>query len=66
MYALVIVIAVTSTAFPVGVASHIVGHFENVDQCKEAASKPITGGAIVDLNLSQGVYWHCVYVGSRR
>ena len=66
MYALVIVIAVMSSTIPVGVTSQTVGHYENVDQCKEAASKPINAGATVDLNLSQGVYWHCVYVGSKR
>jgi hypothetical protein len=65
MYALVIVFAVMSSALPVGVTSQIVGHFENLDQCKEVASKPVNGGAIADLNLSQGVYWHCVYTGTR-
>ena len=64
MYALVIVVAVMSSAIPVGVTSQIVGRFENVDQCKEAASKPVNGGAIADINLSQGIYWYCVYTGT--
>lgn len=61
MYSLVIVIAVMSSAVPVGVTSQTVGHFETIDQCKEAASKPFNTGPIADLNLSQGIYWYCVY-----
>jgi hypothetical protein len=67
MYALIIVIGMLSPAtgsvVPVGVTSQIVGKFENVDQCKTAASQPITGGTISDLSLSRGVYWYCVYTG---
>ena len=66
MYALVIVIGLMSSAVPVGVTSHVVGRFENLDQCKEAASKPFNGGAIADLNLSTGMYWYCVYTGTAR
>ena len=65
MYALIIVITVlspaTGTVTPVGVTSQIVGKFKNSDQCKKAASKPLVGGAISDLNLSRGIYWYCAY-----
>jgi hypothetical protein len=58
MYALIIVIGMLSPAtgsvVPVGVTSQIVGKFKNVDQCKTAASQPITGGTISDLSLSRG------------
>ena len=33
------------------VTSQIVGKFKNVNQCKTAASQPITGGTISDLSL---------------
>ena len=43
MYALIIVIAVLSPATgavtPVGVGSHIVGKFKNLDQCKATAAQ---------------------------
>jgi hypothetical protein len=66
MYALIIVIGVLSSAgIPVGVASHVMGTYENLEQCKVAASKPQDGGQIFDLNLSRGLYWHCVYAGTR-
>ena len=69
MYALIIVITVlspaTGTVTPVGVTSQIVGKFKNPDQCKMAASKPLVGGAISDLNLSRGIYWYCAYTGGK-
>ena len=40
MYALIIVIAVlslaTSSVTPVGVGSHVIGKFKNLDECKAA------------------------------
>jgi hypothetical protein len=69
MYALIIVIAVLSPAggavTPVGVTSQLVGKFKNLDQCKAAASGQSAGGAIADLSLSRGTYWHCAYAGPR-
>ena len=64
MYALILIIAVQSPA-PIRATSQLVGKFESLDQCKEAASKPAAGGAIVDLNLSRGVYWYCAYAGTK-
>jgi hypothetical protein len=68
MYALILVVAVlspaTTSVTPVGVTSHIVGKFKNLDQCKAAASEPGAAGAISDLSLSRGVYWYCVYTGN--
>jgi hypothetical protein len=68
-YVLIIVISVlspaTSSVVPVGVTSQIVGRFESLEQCKAAANEPGATGAIVDLTLSRGVYWHCVYSGSK-
>ena len=67
MYALILVITVlspaTATVTPVGVTSQTVGKFKNVEQCKAAASKPLAGGAISDLNLARGIYWYCAYAG---
>jgi len=67
MYALIITIVILSPAsggvVPVGISYQIVGKFENLDQCKEAASKPDALGATHDLGLSRGSYWHCVYGG---
>ena len=69
MYALIIVIAVLSPAggavTPVGVTSQVVGKFKTIDQCKKAASEPMVGGTISDLNLSRGIYWYCVHAGAR-
>jgi hypothetical protein len=69
MYALIIVIAVLSPATgsvtPVGVTSQIVGKFKNLDQCKAAATEQTAGGAISDLALSRGIYWHCAFAGGR-
>jgi hypothetical protein len=69
MYALIIVIAVLSPATgavtPVGVTSQIVGKFKNLDQCKAAANEQTAGGAISDLTLSRGIYWHCAFAGGR-
>ncbi|MBX9825568.1 MAG: hypothetical protein K2Y27_11295 [Xanthobacteraceae bacterium] len=69
MYMLIIVISVlspaTSTVVPVGVTSQIVGRFDSLEQCKAAANEPGATGAIVDLTLSRGVYWHCVYAGPK-
>ena len=70
MYALIIGIAVISPATgavtPVGVSSHLVGKFKNLDQCKAAAAQPSAGGTISDLSLSRGIYWYCIYTGERR
>jgi hypothetical protein len=67
MYTLVIVIGLLSPAtgavVPVGVTSQIVGQFENLEQCKAAASQPLADGIISDLSLTRGVYWYCVYKG---
>lgn len=64
MYALIITIVILSPAtggvIPVGISSQIVGKFENLDQCKEAASKPDAVGSLHDLGLSRGSYWQCV------
>ena len=67
MYALIIVIGMLSpvASSAVGVTSQIVGKFENVDQCKAAASQPLTGGAISDLSLSKEVSWYCIYTGTK-
>jgi hypothetical protein len=69
MYTLIIVIGMLSPAtgsvVPVGVTSQIVGKFENLDQCKEAASRPVAGGTISDLTLTRGVYWYCAYAGAK-
>jgi hypothetical protein len=61
MYSLIIVIAVMSSGLPVGVTSQMVGEFANLDQCKDAATKSLNGGALVDLNLSTAIFWQCVY-----
>jgi hypothetical protein len=68
MYALIIVIGVLSqgsSAMPVGVTSQMVGKFKNIDECKEAASKPHAGGPVSDISLSTtwGVNWYCTYTG---
>jgi hypothetical protein len=69
MYALIVVIGVVSSGTgavsPVGATSQVVGKFKTVDQCKKAASEPMVGGTISDLNLSRGIYWYCVYAGDR-
>ena len=69
MYSLIILFAILSPAtgavIPVGVTSQVVAKFKTLDQCKEAANKQGTGGAISDLNLSRGIYWYCAYVGPR-
>ena len=69
MYTLIVVIAVmapaSGAATPVGVTSHIVGSFENIDECKAATAKPVEGTAISDLNLSRGIYWYCVPSGAQ-
>ena len=65
MYSLIIVFGMMSSVSPVGVTSQIVGSFENLEQCRAAASKPQNGGAISDLNLSMGIYWICAYSGTR-
>lgn len=69
MYALIIIVAVLSPATgavtPVGVTSQLVGKFENLDQCKAAANAQSAGGAIADLSLSRGTYWHCAYAGAK-
>ena len=69
MYALIIVVTVlspaTGTVMPVGVTSQTVGIFKNLDLCKVAASKPLIGGAISDLDLSRGIYWYCAYAGEK-
>ena len=70
MYTLIVVIAVmwpaSGAVTPVGVTSHIVGSFENIDECKAASAKPIEATAVSDLNLSSGIYWYCVPSGAQR
>jgi hypothetical protein len=70
MYALIIVIGMLSqgagsAVMPVGVTSQIVGKFNNLDECKTAASQPHAGGPVSDLSLSTtwGVNWYCTYTG---
>jgi hypothetical protein len=69
MYLLIVVISVlspaTSSVVPVGVTSQTVGRFDSLEQCKAAANEPGATGAIVDLSLSRGVYWYCVYAGAK-
>jgi len=69
MYALIIVVGMLSPAtgsvVPVGVTSQAVGRFDSLDQCKAAASEPFAAGVLSDLTLSQGVYWYCVYTGTK-
>jgi hypothetical protein len=67
MYTLIIVIGILSptTSLAAGVTSQIVGKFEDLDQCKAAAEKPYAGGAISDVGLSRGIYWHCQYTGPK-
>jgi len=69
MYVLIIVISVlspaTASVVPVGVTSQTVGRFDSLDQCQAAAVQPGATGAIIDLSLSRGVYWHCVYSGPK-
>ena len=72
MYALIIIIGMLSigtsgsAVMPVGVTSQIVGKFKNLEECKEAASKPHAGGPISDLSLTAtwGVNWYCTYTGA--
>ena len=69
MYVLIIVISVLSPAtgsvVPVGVTSQTVGRFDSLERCRAAATEPGETGALVDLNLSRGIYWHCVYSGPK-
>ena len=69
MYTLIVVIGMLSPAtgsvVPVGVTSQIVGSFKNLEQCKAAADEPSAGGTISDLSLTRGVYWYCVYAGTK-
>jgi hypothetical protein len=64
MYTLIIIIGMQAGVGPsVGVTSHIVGKFRNLEECKEAASQPHAGGTISDLGLhaTWGVNWYCTY-----
>ncbi len=69
MYTLIVVIGMLSPAtgsvVPVGVTSQSVGSFKNLEQCKAAAAEPSAGGTISDLSLTRGVYWYCVYAGTK-
>jgi hypothetical protein len=69
MYTLIVVIGMLSPAtgsvVPVGVTSQIVGSFKNLEECKAAADEPSAGGTISDLSLTRGVYWYCVYAGTK-
>jgi hypothetical protein len=69
MYMLIIVISVLSPAtgavVPVGVTSQTIGKFDSLEQCRAAANEPGATGAVVDLTLSRGFYWHCVYAGPK-
>jgi hypothetical protein len=68
MYALIIVIGVLSPAnsSAIGVTSKTVGKFENLDQCKAAATQPLAGGTISDLSISKEISWYCVYMGGAK
>jgi hypothetical protein len=65
MYVLIIVVSVLSSALPVGVTSQSIGRFDSLEQCKAAANKPGAMGTVVDLNVSRGIYWHCIYAGPK-
>ena len=65
MYVLIIVVSVLSSAIPVGVTSQNIGRFDSLEQCNAVANKPGAMGAVVDLNVSRGVYWLCVYAGPK-
>ena len=67
MYALIIIIGMVppASSSAVGVTSQVVGKFENMDQCKAAASQPLAGGSVTDLNLSKQIDWYCVYMGTK-
>jgi len=65
MYVLIIVVAVLSSAIPVGVTSQNIGRFDSLEQCNAVANKSGATGAVVDLNVSRGVYWLCVYAGPK-
>ena len=65
MYVLIIVVAVLSSAIPVGVTSQNIARFDSLEQCNAVANKAGATGAVVDLNVSRGVYWLCVYAGPK-
>ena len=65
MYVLIIVVAVLSSAIPVGVTSQNIGRFDSLEQCNAVANEAGATGAVVDLNVSRGVYWLCVYAGPK-
>jgi hypothetical protein len=65
MYVLIIVVAVLSSAIPVGVTSQNIGRFDSLEQCNAVANEAGATGAVVDLNVSRGVYWICVYAGPK-
>jgi hypothetical protein len=69
MYMLIIVIGMLSPAtgavVPVGITSQIVGKYASLEQCKTAALQPGADGPVVDLSLTRGVYWYCVYSSER-
>ena len=66
MYALIIIIGMQSGLTAIGISSHIVGKFRNLEECKAAASQPHAGGAISDFGLQAtwGVNWYCTYTGA--
>ena len=64
MYALIIVIAMEQVGgTSVAATSQIIGKFNSLDECKAAASGQSASGAIADLSLTRGAYWHCAYAG---
>ena len=65
MYVLIIVVSVLSSAIPVGVTSQNIGRFDSLEQCEAVAKKPGASGAVVDINVSRGVYWVCAYSGPK-
>ena len=65
MYVLIIVVAVLSSAIPVGVTSQNIGRFDSLEQCNAVANKAGARGAVVDLNVSRECYWVCVYAGPK-
>ena len=46
----------------VRISQHII---DSLEQCNAVANKAGATGAVVDLNVSRGVYWLCVYAGPK-
>ena len=54
MYVLIVVVAVLSSAIPVGVTSQNIGRFDSLEQCEAVANKPGATGAVVDHKRLKG------------